>query len=199
MAAATKAALERCCAQQGIPFEDVRTLSKVSLVGCCPPLEKLDPALGQTLGAACRHLSLSTNNIERLTGLAGLDHLEILSAGRNCLKRLDGVEPVAPTLKELWVSYNALEKLAGVERCLELRVLYASNNKIKDWSEIDRLAGMAHLEDLLLVGNPLCGHDEAGYRAGVLKRLPQLKKLDGKIILGEERLGTSTAATPSSS
>lgn len=44
---------------------------------------------------------------------------------------------------------------AGVERLSKLRVLYLSNNKLKDLSELDRLAGLAALEDLLLVGNPL--------------------------------------------
>jgi dynein light chain 1 len=44
---------------------------------------------------------------------------------------------------------------AGIEKCSKLRVLFASNNKIKDWAELDRLSGLAELEDLLLVGNPL--------------------------------------------
>lgn len=30
-----------------------------------------------------------------------------------------------------------------------------SNNKIRDWTELDRLAGLDKLEELLLVGNPL--------------------------------------------
>jgi dynein light chain 1 len=30
-----------------------------------------------------------------------------------------------------------------------------SNNKVKDWVEIDRLGALDKLEDLLLVGNPL--------------------------------------------
>lgn len=34
-------------------------------------------------------------------------------------------------------------------------MLFLSNNKIKDWSEVDRLAATERLEDLLLVGNPL--------------------------------------------
>jgi dynein light chain 1 len=177
-------ALERHCASAGVTFDQLHTLEKVSLAACCPPLEKLDPNLGQTVGSQCKQLSLSTNNIDRLTAssLTGLDKLEILSMGRNCLKRLDGLEAVSNTLQELWISYNALEKLAGIERCSRLRVLYASNNKIKDWAEIERLAGLEHLEDLLLLGNPVCGDDEAGYRAGVLRRLPQLKKLDGRLV-----------------
>jgi hypothetical protein len=44
---------------------------------------------------------------------------------------------------------------AGVEKLGNLKVLYMSNNKIKDWVEIDRLAALGKLEDLLLVGNPL--------------------------------------------
>ena len=58
-----------------------------------------------------RHLSLSTNNIDKIAALSGLDNLEILSLGRNQLKKIENVEPVAATLKQLWVSYNLLDKL----------------------------------------------------------------------------------------
>lgn len=42
-----------------------------------------------------------------------------------------------------------------MEKLAQLRVLFLSNNKIKDWSEVDRLAAVEKLEELLLVGNPL--------------------------------------------
>jgi hypothetical protein len=42
-----------------------------------------------------------------------------------------------------------------VEKLSQLRVLFLSNNRIKDWSEVERLAAAEQLEDLLLVGNPL--------------------------------------------
>ncbi len=58
-----------------------------------------------------RHLSLSTNNIEKITNLNGLDNLAILSLGRNVIKKLENLEPLAASLQELWISYNALEKL----------------------------------------------------------------------------------------
>jgi hypothetical protein len=61
---------------------------------------------------ARRHLSLSTNNIEKITNLAGLDNLQILSLGRNQIKKLENLDPLADTLLELWVSYNLLERLA---------------------------------------------------------------------------------------
>lgn len=58
-----------------------------------------------------RHLSLSTNNIEKVSNLAGLDNLEVLSLGRNVVKKLENLEPVSASLQELWISYNVLEKL----------------------------------------------------------------------------------------
>ena len=44
---------------------------------------------------------------------------------------------------------------AGIDRLPNLQVLLMSNNKVKDWSEIERLSGNPKLEDLLLMGNPL--------------------------------------------
>lgn len=59
----------------------------------------------------CRHLALSTNNIEKISSLSGMDNLRILSLGRNLLKKIENVEVVADTLEELWLSYNQIEKL----------------------------------------------------------------------------------------
>lgn len=47
-------------------------------------------------------------------------------------------------------------------------MLYVSNNRIRDWAEVDRLAACASLEDVVLMGNPLTpapGTEE--YRAEV--------------------------------
>ena len=63
------------------------------------------------LSPAIRHLSLSTNSIDRVTGLSGLSRLQTLSLGRNLLRSLAGVEVAAGSLEELWVSYNSLDKL----------------------------------------------------------------------------------------
>ena len=61
----------------------------------------------------CRHLALSTNNIEKISSLSGMDNLRILSLGRNLLKKIENVEVVADTLEELWLSYNQIEKLVS--------------------------------------------------------------------------------------
>lgn len=168
----------------------------------CPPIEKMDSSLGGL--KACRHLALSTNNIDKIGSLGGLEKLEILSLGRNCLKKLENLDAIAGTLRELWLSYNQIDRLvraapcsalggarrarwpagrpgrassghcwgqatgtacdcrallpnwrprlqAGIEKCANLRVLFISNNKLKDWAELERLGGLSGLEELLLV------------------------------------------------
>lgn len=44
-------------------------------------------------------------------------------------------EAVGDTLEELWISYNLIEKLKGIHVMKKLRVLYMSNNLVKEWGE----------------------------------------------------------------
>jgi dynein light chain 1 len=67
--------------------------------------------MNPSVSPSCRHLALSTNNIEKISSLSGMDSLRILSMGRNLLKKIENVEVVADTLEELWLSYNQIEKL----------------------------------------------------------------------------------------
>jgi dynein light chain 1 len=121
-----------------------------------------------------------------------MENLRILSLGRNLIKKIENLDAVAETLEELWISYNQIANLGGIEKLLNLKVLFMSNNKIAAWSEIDRLAALDKLEDLLLVGNPLYneardGNTLSDYRIEVIKRLPNLKKLDGIPVDVDER------------
>lgn len=125
------------------------------------------------------------------------------------MKKIEGLEAVAGTLQELWLSYNSIEKLngfspfnarypvsnSGIECCKKLKVLYICNNKIKDWSGmmpavLTRLtqAGLTLLEDVLFSGNPIeekCSGD-GNWVQEITKRFPFAKKLDGKILIREE-------------
>lgn len=177
-----KLALDEKMAELGSSAE---SWEHVQLYGCCPPIDRLDANLKNL--QSCRKLSLSTNAIDKLIGLPALPHLQILSVGRNAIKRLDGIEAVGNTIEELWISYNQLESFSSIESCTSLKVLYASNNKIRDWTEIDRLSKLKNLVDLLFIGNPLYNqYRDAGtlatYQQEVQKRLPQLKKLDGELL-----------------
>lgn len=82
---------------------------QVELYGQQPPISKLDGALATLTN--CKHLSLSTNNIDKVERLGGLTALRVLSLGRNQIKKLEGLDVLADTLQELWISYNLLEKL----------------------------------------------------------------------------------------
>lgn len=81
-----------------------------------------------------------------------LENLKILSLARNNIKNLTGLEAVGETLEQLWISYNLLEKLKGVGVLKKLKVLYMSNNLVKDWNEFNKLGDLPNLVDLVFVG-----------------------------------------------
>jgi len=63
------------------------------------------------LEVCCRQLSLSTNSLEKISSLSGMENLKILALGRNQIKKIENLDSVAETLEELWISYNVLERL----------------------------------------------------------------------------------------
>ncbi|CAH2083651.1 unnamed protein product [Euphydryas editha] len=159
--------------------------TEVSLIFQWPPIEKMDNTLSCLVN--CEKLSLSTNMIEKVTGLNSLKKLRVLSLGRNYIKSFSGMESLGDTLEELWISYNFVEKLKGINVLRNLRVLYMSNNLVKEWSEFNKLQELPNLEDLLFVGNPLYdGCELEVWRSEAARRLPALKKLDGETVLRED-------------
>lgn len=74
------------------------------------------PTGGCALCLGRRHLALSTNSIEKITSLSGMENLKILSLGRNLIKKIENLDAVADTLEELWMSYNVIANL--VSACL---------------------------------------------------------------------------------
>merc|ERR1711998_77001 len=155
----------------------------VKLYGMYPPITKIDPAALSTL-KACEQLGLSSNNIDKIGNLAGMENLKILSLGRNLIKKLDNMDGLGNKLEQLWVSYNQLSSLGGVEKLKCLKVLYVGNNKIADLKEINRLVEIPDLEELVLYGNPfhwnvVAKDGELAYASQVMEILPGLKKLDG--------------------
>merc|ERR1712178_609506 len=143
--------------------------NRVELYAQIPPIEKMDASLS-TL-ASCERLSLSTNAIEKIANLNGLKNI----------KSLTGLEAVSDTLEELWISYNLIEKLKGINVLKKLKVLYMSNNSVKDWGEFGKLPDLPVLVELLFVGNPLEEKHsaEGDWRDQVATKLKKIKKLDG--------------------
>ena len=138
---------------------------------------------------ACERLALSTNQIDRMTSFGGMDSLKILTLSRNMLKKIEKLEDVSGTLEELWISYNLISSLDGLASCQALQVLYAGQNRIADWAEVDKLAALPLLRDIVLVGNSIetSSPDNATYRAMIIKRVPQVQKIDNIMVSPIER------------
>ncbi|CAG9803265.1 unnamed protein product [Chironomus riparius] len=144
-----------------------------------PPIDKMTMELAALKN--CEKLSLSTNNIDRII-LPPLPNLKILALGRNNIKSFAGLDALADSLEQLWISYNSIEKLKGIEVMKKLKVLYMGYNSIKDWNEVSKLAALSKtLTDFNIYGNPVVqGMEEVFYRPEVIQRLPFLKMLDGE-------------------
>ncbi len=94
-----------------------------------------------------------------------------------------GIEELGTTLKELWLSYNIIDRLDGLQPCVALTTLFISHNRIKPWDEVAKLAQLPELKNLLLVGNPVYGdHTKESIKPHVVKRVPQISVLDGAMI-----------------
>jgi len=96
--------------------------ANVRLYGMLPPITKMDPAALSTL-KECKHLALSSNNIDKIGNLAGMEKLVVLSLGRNNIKKLENLDGLGARLEQLWISYNSISSLAGIEKLRALRVI----------------------------------------------------------------------------
>jgi len=134
-----------------------------------------------------RYLSYFQLNAESFNEvlLCFTEGLKILSLGRNSIKNLNGLEAVGDSLEELWISYNLIDKLKGIHVLKKLKVLYMSNNLVRDWGEFGKLADIQTLVELVFVGNPLeeKHSSEGDWMEKVTKVLKNLKKIDGSPII----------------
>lgn len=149
-------------------------------------INKLDATLASLKN--CERLALSTNQIDRMAPFTGMEKLRLLSLSRNAIKKIERLEDVAETLEELWMSYNQVSSLDGLGSCSKLQVLYLGNNKITDWNELDKLAGLPSLREVLFTGNPIYdGMEKAAAKLQVIKRIPNIQKVDNDMVSPGER------------
>lgn len=129
------------------------------------------------------HLALSSNSIDKMCDLSPLENLETLSLGRNNINKIQNLDGIADHLEQLWISYNNISSLSGLERCSKLKVLYIGNNKISDLKEVQKLSALTNLEELVLYGNPvhikIVQNQALQWPVKIMQILPNLKKLDG--------------------
>ena len=139
----------------------------------------------------CRLLSLSSNLIIRIPEL-NLPRLERLSLGRNRIKKISGLSFVAPTLKQLWISYNEITSLEGIKECLKLEILYIGNNNIASINELNVIEKLDQITDVVFKNNPFA-LDGGDVKKPVEKsiheivplvyaKIPSLVKYDGELV-----------------
>lgn len=145
--------------------------------------------------------------IETIVGLNGMRNLTILSLARNNIKSLAGIvecfsqlkikikhnllqEVLGESLKQLWISYNSIDKFNKIEGLQKLEVLYIGNNNFRDFNELKKLSDLPMLRDLVFVNNPCVENmDDSKYMKDVCKILKNLKILDGIPILRDDDEG----------
>lgn len=166
------------------------------------------PGRGLAVLSTLEVLDLSFNSIESLNGLQmySLPYLKFFSVSHNGLARFDSLENL-PSLRDLDLSYNKLRKLESpfempqvrflkigfnalrtlsyFEGFPGLQMLSINNNRIADFTEIDKIAKLRELADLNLCNNPVT--KKHMYRVNIIKRLKGLVLLDMEQVgLGEK-------------
>ncbi|XP_029172791.1 uncharacterized protein LOC114941810 isoform X1 [Nylanderia fulva] len=94
----------------------------------------------------------------------------------------------------LSLSINNISTLADFQYCRRLQDLFIRRNNIKDLNEVCYLQELPRLRNLWLGENP-CAEKE-GYRLAVLRALPNLEKLDDKVVSEEEVQTAMTIGQP---
>ncbi|XP_072749243.1 uncharacterized protein [Anoplolepis gracilipes] len=89
-----------------------------------------------------------------------------------------------PNVEILSLSINNISTLADFQYCHKLQDLFIRRNNIKDLNEICYLQGLPNLRNVWMGENP-CAENK-GYRLAVLRALPNLEKLDDKVVTPEE-------------
>merc|ERR1711898_11120 len=101
-----------------------------------------------------------------------MPNLRSLSLGRNVIKKIEKLDGLAGALEELWISYNLISSLDGVQALQKLTTLYMSNNAVKSWDELGKLQALPAMREVLFKNNPIYDDLEPDQqRIEVLKHL----------------------------
>lgn len=114
-------------------------------------------------------LVLDQNQIKVIENLSGLPYLQTLSLCENHISQcVDLHLELGGNLMHLNLSQNSLKSLKGFRKMFTLVKLDVSCNAIESIDEVDHVANLPCLEELILTGNPIAG--SVDYRSRVLAR-----------------------------
>ncbi|RPA80614.1 L domain-like protein [Ascobolus immersus RN42] len=146
-----------------------------------------------------RTLAIQSNRITSLEGLEALTALEELYVSHNGITSLttEATEdkPAESYLKHntnlrvIDISNNRIEHLTGLSHLRKLEELWASNNQIASFDEIERELGGRKEEDgetivktVYFEGNPVQRNNEVLYRGKVRMALPEIEQIDATYV-----------------
>jgi protein TilB len=134
-------------------------------------------------------VALHQQELEGIDSLEGCcRHIKILLLQNNIIPKMEGLSKLRE-LEYLNLCLNNISKIEGIDGCESLNKLDMTVNfvDVENLQEsVYNMKANMMLEDLYLTGNPC--EDWPGFRPYVMANLPQLKQLDGKLILPTDRI-----------
>jgi len=116
---------------------------------CMNPMHAQQIENVDVVAETLEELWLSYNSIEKLVRPPAEGWTDPIPLVPHLLALHTERKTAPPTAQRTIKTHN--NNQSGTEKLANLRVLFLSNNKIRDFGELDRLAGLEKLEDLLLV------------------------------------------------
>lgn len=134
-------------------------------------------------------VALHQQELEKIEALeACCRHIKILLLQNNIIPKMEGLNKLRE-LEYLNLALNNISKIEGIDNCESLNKLDLTVNfvDVEDLEEsVYNLKANVLLTDLYLTGNPC--QNWPGYRAYVVTHLPQVRQLDGNIVIPQERI-----------
>eukprot|EP00756_Hemistasia_phaeocysticola_P032666 Hpha_TRINITY_DN16421_c2_g8::TRINITY_DN16421_c2_g8_i1::g.159007::m.159007 len=168
--------------------EGVDTDVSSEVLSCVPvprQRRKITEATEAVIKEVCRaqsmadisYLNLFGNHIRSMPEVGGCRRLRVLILAFNEIETIRGVSGL-PHLHTLDLSFNVIKRVEGIKELPSLSKLDLNNNLIYRIDDIAALRrGVPALTQLQLQCNAVC--ELKSYRAAILRRLPQLRELDG--------------------
>ena len=92
-------------------------------------------------------------------------------------------EPLPPTAPAACIA-----SAASLTSAPPLSLSLSLARPARSWAELDKLAGLSSLREVLFTGNPIYdGMEKSAAKLQVLKRLPNLAKIDNDMVSPGER------------
>jgi Leucine-rich repeat (LRR) protein len=149
-------------------------------------------------------LGINNNNLNDANGVQFLKNLQIANFSFNCINKIDCFDGLLnlnfldlsnnvlrcveksgigllPSLKTLYLDNNYLKQINSFIKISSMQYFSISANKIMDFMAIERLSELEFLKELTLTHNPLT--KQYNYRILIIRKLPNLNKLDGAVII----------------